>query len=88
MVLAFRGLAACIGDCDDSRDVQIPEIMRMVNIVLGRMPMSACEVRGADSSGTVEINDRGGEQRVERMHVSSGVAGEGPIARPSVAWPK
>jgi uncharacterized repeat protein (TIGR01451 family) len=54
---AIAGPALCTGDCDGSSDVAISEIITMVNIALGNLPISACVAGDADGSGTVEINE-------------------------------
>jgi hypothetical protein len=47
----------CTGDCDGSGDGAISEIITMVNIALGNLPLSACTAGDEDGSGTIEINE-------------------------------
>ena len=47
----------CTGDCNQSGDVQISEIITMVDIALGNLPISACEAGDTDGSGTIEIHE-------------------------------
>jgi hypothetical protein len=47
----------CPGDCDGSRAVQISELTRMVNIALGRTPLSECYAGDADGDGAMNVND-------------------------------
>ena len=39
----FRSLAACVGDCDGDGQVTIGELLTLVNIALGKAPVSACQ---------------------------------------------
>lgn len=48
---------ACTGDCDGDGLVSISELVRGVNIALGRADLADCEVLDVDASGTVEINE-------------------------------
>jgi hypothetical protein len=47
----------CVGDCDGSGDVTVNEIITMVNIALGTLPLSACQVGDADGSGDITVNE-------------------------------
>ncbi len=47
----------CVGDCDGSGDVTVNEIVTMVNITLGSVPLSACTAGDADHSGDITINE-------------------------------
>lgn len=45
----------CTGDCNDSRDVTVEELVRGVNIALDRADLEDCLVYDADGSGRVEV---------------------------------
>lgn len=47
----------CVGDCDGSGDVTVDELITMVDIALGSMPLSACPVGDADGSGDITVNE-------------------------------
>ena len=49
--------AVCTGDCDNSGDVQINEIITCVNIALGTAVVSTCSACDPDNSGDVQINE-------------------------------
>jgi plastocyanin len=55
--IARRAAAACTGDCDGSGDVTVNEIIAMVNIALGNLPLSACPAGDADGLSDITIND-------------------------------
>jgi hypothetical protein len=48
---------ACLGDCDDSRRVDIDELVRSVGIALGRGSVAECLAADPDASATVTINE-------------------------------
>jgi hypothetical protein len=54
---AIAGPASCTGDCDGGGDIAISEIITMVNIALGNLPLSACVAGDANGSSTIEINE-------------------------------
>jgi hypothetical protein len=45
----------CVGDCDGSGDVGIDELLTMVNIALGRVPVTVCVAGDADHNGQISI---------------------------------
>src|SRR5262249_18454073 len=47
----------CVGDCDDSGDVAINELIIGVNISLGTAQISQCLAFDTNDSGEVEINE-------------------------------
>ena len=47
----------CVGDCDGSGQVTVNELIIMVNIALGNLPLSACTVGDVDDSGTITVNE-------------------------------
>jgi len=49
--------APCPGDCDGSGEVSINELITLVNIALGNLPLSACPVGDLDSNGAIAINE-------------------------------
>lgn len=49
--------ALCIGDCDRDAEVDVAELMRGVNIALGRAPVDACAALDRDASGSVEVDE-------------------------------
>ena len=48
---------ACIGDCNDSGDVTIEEVITMINIALGSPPSSDCMAGDANGDGTITVNE-------------------------------
>jgi hypothetical protein len=52
---ATRTARPCVGDCDSSGAVGIDELLTMVNIALGRVPVSACTAGDADGNGRIDI---------------------------------
>ncbi len=50
-------LTVCTGDCDDDDAVEINELITGVNIALGTMPRSACEIFDKSQDGTVAIDE-------------------------------
>jgi hypothetical protein len=48
---------ACVGDCDDNRRVDIDEVVRAVNIALGRLAVADCMNADPDGSASVAINE-------------------------------
>ena len=50
-------IPACVGDCDASGDVTINELITMVNIALGEVPVSGCLAGDADHSGEITIDE-------------------------------
>ena len=48
---------ACTGDCDGSGNVTVNELIIVVNIALGNLPLSACPIGDADGSGDITVNE-------------------------------
>jgi hypothetical protein len=59
MVVAAAGsaLAACPGDCNGDGVVTVPEVVTVVNIALGDLPLSACPAADANGDGSVGVGD-------------------------------
>lgn len=51
------GPGSCIGDCDGSGSVAVNELVRGVNIALGRDPIGACEALDVDGDGKVTVSE-------------------------------
>jgi hypothetical protein len=51
----FENRAPCPGDCEDSGQVAIDELIRGVNIALGSLELSACAAMDSDADGAVTI---------------------------------
>ncbi len=49
--------SGCAGDCDGDGAVTVNEIILMVNIALGNLPLSACAGGDADQDGAITINE-------------------------------
>jgi hypothetical protein len=47
----------CVGDCDGNGTVTVDEIVTMVNIALGNVPVTECEAGDSDGSGTVTVDE-------------------------------
>lgn len=54
---APAGAQDCAGDCDDSNIVDISELIRGVNIALGKSPVGECKAFDQDDNGRVTINE-------------------------------
>ncbi len=48
---------ACPGDCDGSGEVTVSELVRAVNIALGRAQLDQCTAADSGNDGTVSISD-------------------------------
>lgn len=55
--VAARFIIACVGDCGSDGSVAIAELIRGVNIALGREPVSSCAAFDADGGGTVAVSE-------------------------------
>jgi outer membrane protein assembly factor BamB len=51
------GLPSCLGDCNNDHKVAIDELVRGVDIGLGRDPMGECPRFDADSSGDLSVDE-------------------------------
>lgn len=49
--------SGCVGDCDGSGGVAIAELVRMVNVALGRADVSLCTAGDANGDGSIAINE-------------------------------
>jgi hypothetical protein len=49
--------SGCVGDCDGSGDVAIAELIRLVNVALGRADISRCTAGDADGDGSIAISE-------------------------------
>ena len=47
----------CAGDCDGNSQVQIDEIIKLINIVFGSLPLSACDAGDLDHSGDITVDE-------------------------------
>ncbi len=52
-----RAARACVGDCDGNGTVTVAEIITMVNIALGNVPVSECLPGDADSGGQITVDE-------------------------------
>lgn len=57
LVVASRCAAACSGDCDDDGGVTVAELMRGVNMALGRATMDTCPNMDASHDGRITIDE-------------------------------
>src|SRR5262245_14039732 len=65
----------CAGDCDEDGTVRIDEVIRTINIGLGRLPLASCRAADADGSGKVEIT----EHLLTVQHALDGCSMDGAI---------
>jgi hypothetical protein len=54
---ATEVVAVCVGDCDGSREVTIDELLTLVSISLGDIPISACAAADRNFDGAVSIDE-------------------------------
>jgi hypothetical protein len=47
----------CVGDCGGDGEVTVNELLTMVNIALGNVPVSACEAGDTNQDGEITINE-------------------------------
>jgi len=47
----------CAGDCNDSGDVNVAELIRAVSIALGNLPLDTCRNADIDGNGRIAINE-------------------------------
>lgn len=57
VLAAGSARATCPGDCNGDGAVTIPEVVTVVNIALGSLPLSACPAADAGGDGSVGIGD-------------------------------
>ncbi len=48
---------ACTGDCNGDREVTIDELISMVNIALGALPLQSCSAGDANGDGEITIDE-------------------------------
>jgi hypothetical protein len=51
------GTGGCVGDCDGSGDVTVDELLRMVNISLGTLPVGDCSAGDANGDGEITVDE-------------------------------
>ena len=56
-VFSIQQVFVCVGDCDDSGNVTVNELITIVNIALNALPVSVCLAGNADNSGTITIDE-------------------------------
>jgi hypothetical protein len=49
--------AACLGDCNGDGTITINELLRGVNMALGRLSLDICPAFDADRSGALTVNE-------------------------------
>jgi hypothetical protein len=49
--------SSCVGDCNDSHDVTVDELLTMVNIALGNADVSTCKAGDANNSMDITIDE-------------------------------
>jgi len=54
---AFAQGAACVGDCADDGEVTVDDILKMVNISLGLLPIEDCENGDATGDGEITVEE-------------------------------
>lgn len=57
VLAAGSARATCPGDCNDDGAVTVPEVVTVVNIALGTLPLSACPAADAAGDGSVGVGD-------------------------------
>ena len=57
LFLRVPAALACVGDCDNSGEVTVDEVITGVNIALDTMPLSACPSFDADGDGRVTVDE-------------------------------
>jgi nucleoside-diphosphate-sugar epimerase len=57
LTLTARGVAAqtCVGDCTGDGNVSIDDLIRGVNIALGKQPLSSCTAFDSHNDGNVSV---------------------------------
>lgn len=50
-------VSKCVGDCDNTGHVTVTQILKMVNIALGNLPLSACPAGDAEPDGRITVGD-------------------------------
>jgi hypothetical protein len=57
LATARSAAAVCVGDCDGTGHVVLNSLVKMVNIALDQMPVSACDAGDADHDGKIVVNE-------------------------------
>lgn len=57
LTTSTAAIAACVGDCDQSGDVTVDELVIGVNIALGTQSVSACSPMDSGGDGTVTVDE-------------------------------
>ena len=78
-----RGLA-CVGDCDGNGMVSVNELIMMVNIALGSIPMSACPVADQNGDGQISVDEL---VMATRAALEGCVPAESPTTTPAPPTP-
>jgi hypothetical protein len=55
--VTFVAPPACVGDCGGTDSVSVADILTMVNIALGDLPLSGCWAGDADGDGQVTVDE-------------------------------
>jgi hypothetical protein len=55
--LAAAPCAACLGDCDLSCEVTVTDIVTMVDVALGELPITDCQSGDANGDGIIVVNE-------------------------------
>jgi hypothetical protein len=50
-------VAPCVGDCNGNGQVAVDQILTMVNIALGNMPIASCEAGDANHDGQITVDE-------------------------------
>ncbi|GBD24973.1 hypothetical protein HRbin30_00287 [bacterium HR30] len=54
---AVPSWGSCVGDCDSSGSVSVNEIVRMVNVALGRQAVALCSAGDRDGDGRITVDE-------------------------------
>lgn len=58
LLLSSAGAAAaCVGDCDESGEVTVDELVSMINIALGNVPITRCGPGDANQDGLLTVDE-------------------------------
>jgi hypothetical protein len=49
--------AACVGDCGASGTVGVDDLVKMINIAVGILPLDDCQAGDSDGSGTITVDE-------------------------------
>ena len=48
---------ACVGDCNDSKDVTVNEIVKLIDIALGNSPASDCAAGDSNHDNQITVDE-------------------------------